>query len=191
MEEGGGGEFNSDQGPNCRKETLLCSRARQLKTRPGCCRLSRHCLLNVGISVWMMAFTLAKTFLGHCEGNTLFFSPVWRRRSICFLISLRSWVQINWLHHKAPNYILRTDGDLRKGNSHIQTNIIRRSRVKETTAIVVRSAAANSCFSNPAHYLLNATSPLSPSAVSGSVRTALMCDARDRGALHSLIAWPE
>lgn len=66
----GGGRSSHHRSPNCRKETSLCSWPRP---EPDVAICSAIVSSNVGIWVWMMAFSLAKTFLRRSGGNTLFF----------------------------------------------------------------------------------------------------------------------
>lgn len=103
----GGGTSSHDRGPNCRRETPLCSWPRP---GPDVAICSAIVSSNVGIWVWKMAFSYAKTFLRHSGGgeHPLFPALIWRS-SICFLILLHSWVKISWLHHRVSNHIWRID----------------------------------------------------------------------------------
>lgn len=97
---------------------------------------------------------------------------IWRR-SIRFLISVRSWVQINWLHHRASNHILRIDGGSYSSIKEVGFKTLLQTVILQILHVILLEST------------FFATFPLSHSAVSGSDRTTLMCDTRDRGALHA------
>lgn len=104
MEEGGDSAVTEAQ--TVEKKPSCVPRPR-LKTRPGCCYLSRHCLLKCWHFSLNDGFQFSQNIpKAQCGKHPLFPALIWRR-SICFLILLRSWVQISWLQH---NHNLRTDG---------------------------------------------------------------------------------
>lgn len=105
----GGGKISSDRGSNSRRETLFCSRPRRPETRPGCCYLSRHCLLKCWHLSLNDGFQFSQNIPKTECGKHPLFPVLFQRRSICFLLALHSCVQMSWLHHRASNHILRID----------------------------------------------------------------------------------
>lgn len=124
--------------------------------------------------------------------NTLFFLCWFDVAPICFLISLRSWVQISWLRHGASNHVLGTDDGSYSSTKEVgfthTKNIIMRCWGEKTTPSKQSFLRSCSWF---AELLLESTyfptfaPPRNHFATSGTDRTALMCDAGDRVALHA------
>lgn len=102
---GGGVDGAEAQARVTEKKRSLCSWPSRLKTRPGCCSLSRHCLLKCWHLALNEGFKFSQNILEMQYGkNALSFPVLIWRHSICSLISLR------WLHPKASDHPSRSDG---------------------------------------------------------------------------------